>query len=189
MSAVGSYELRYTSNSTTTGSPHTDLVSTPDQPSHDMGFEHCGNGGDQMAGRFARHRVRTIGDVLDTRNKRLTTIKQFADLHPELARQDYARVIAGIPRTIIHHACKQMPRDRPGQWVSTPDGKIGRIESDGAGGSWIRIHRCHIRTGCHSKPRRRSHLSHCTRERRWRTRRLGREGRTRRSHPVAHWPC
>ena len=30
-----SHELRYTLNSTTTGSPHTDLVSTPDQPSHD----------------------------------------------------------------------------------------------------------------------------------------------------------
>ena len=98
---------------------------------------------EETAARFARHRVRTIGDVLDTRNKRLITIKQFADLHPELARQDYARVIAGIPRTIIHHACKQMPRDGPGQWVSTPDGKIGRIESDGAGGSRIRIHRCH----------------------------------------------
>ena len=31
-----SHELRYTLNSTTTGSPHTDLVSTPDQPSHDI---------------------------------------------------------------------------------------------------------------------------------------------------------
>ena len=30
-------ELRHTPNSTTTGSPHTDLVSTPDQPSHDKG--------------------------------------------------------------------------------------------------------------------------------------------------------
>ena len=31
-------ELRNTPNSTTTGSPHTDLVSTPDQPSHDSGL-------------------------------------------------------------------------------------------------------------------------------------------------------
>ena len=30
-----SYELHYALNSTTTGSPHTGLVATPDQPSHD----------------------------------------------------------------------------------------------------------------------------------------------------------
>ena len=41
-----SHELRYTLNSTTTGSPHTDLVSTPDQPSHDnLGREQICSGG------------------------------------------------------------------------------------------------------------------------------------------------
>ena len=32
-------ELRHTPNSTTTGSPHTDLVSTSNQPSHDIRLE------------------------------------------------------------------------------------------------------------------------------------------------------
>jgi hypothetical protein len=37
-----SYELRHTSNSTTTGSSHTDLVSTTNQPSHDSMECTCG---------------------------------------------------------------------------------------------------------------------------------------------------
>jgi hypothetical protein len=50
-----SYELHYALNSTTTGSPHTGLVATPDQPSHDKATMRlvcaCGEGGSQTRGK------------------------------------------------------------------------------------------------------------------------------------------